>query len=571
VVRHSAHFLASASRTDAHRPGNNPSLPNVVATGSLVGSGPAVSLLLANWPAPARVRARRCIDLSWRVVTPPEQPSSESDIPEQFRIRQAKRERLLADGRTPYPVEVARTHTLAEIRRAYPDLEANTETGQVVGVAGRVMFARNSGKLCFATLQEGDGTHLQAMISLDRVGQESLDAWKSDVDLGDIVFVHGEVISSRRGELSVLGDSWQIVSKALRPLPVAHKEMSEEARVRQRYVDLIVRPEARTIARQRVAVVRAVREALHRRGFLEVETPMLQTLAGGAAARPFVTHSNALDADLYLRIAPELFLKRCLVGGFERVFELNRVFRNEGADSTHSPEFAMLETYQAYGTYDDSAVATREIIQEVADEAIGTRKLPLPDGSIYDIDGEWDSIQMYPSLSEALGEEISPVTPAERLWQIADRLGVDIPRDRGFGHGKLVEELWEHTVGNKLWAPTFVRDFPVETTPLTAPHRTIEGVTEKWDLYVRHIELATGYSELIDPVIQRERFEAQARAAAAGDDEAMALDEDFLAALEYAMPPSTGTGMGIDRLLMALTGLSIRETVLFPIVRRQIN
>ncbi|KGI71161.1 lysine--tRNA ligase [Mycolicibacterium rufum] len=493
------------------------------------------------------------------------------DIPEQFRIRQAKRQKLLDEGREAYPVEVARTHTLAELRQAFPDLAADETTGTDVGVSGRVIFARNSGKLCFATLQEGDGTQLQAMISLDRVGRESLDAWKADVDLGDIVFVHGEVISSRRGELSVLADSWQIASKSLRPLPVAHKEMSEETRVRQRYVDLIVRPEARTIARQRIAVVRAVRSALERRGFLEVETPILQTLAGGAAARPFVTHSNALDADLYLRIAPELFLKRCVVGGFDRVFELNRVFRNEGADSTHSPEFAMLETYQAYGTYDDSAVTTREIIQEVADEAIGTRQVTLPDGSVYDLDGEWASIGMYPSLSEALGEEITPQTSAERLWQIADRLDVEIPRDRGYGHGKLVEELWEHAVGDTLWAPTFVRDFPVETTPLTRAHRSIDGVTEKWDLYIRHIELATGYSELIDPVIQRERFEAQARAAAAGDDEAMALDEDFLSALEYGMPPTTGTGMGIDRLLMALTGLSIRETVLFPIVRRHGN
>jgi len=505
-------------------------------------------------------------------VTSPEQPDTdEADIPEQFRIRQAKRERMLTEGREPYPVEVARTHTLAEIRAAYPDLPVDTATGDVVGVAGRVVFARNSGKLCFATLQEGDGTQLQAMISLAQVGQDSLERWKSDVDLGDLVFVRGEVISSRRGELSVLAESWQIISKALRPLPVAHKEMSEESRVRQRYVDLIVRPEARTIARQRVAVVRAVRSALERRGFLEVETPILQTLAGGAAARPFITHSNALDADLYLRIAPELFLKRCLVGGLEKVFELNRVFRNEGADSTHSPEFAMLETYEAYGTYDDSARMTREVIQEVADEAIGTRSVPLPDGTTYDLDGEWASIQMYPSLSEGLGEEVTPQTPVARLMEFADRLGVEIPQDRGYGHGKLVEELWEHTVGDKLWAPTFVRDFPVETTPLTRAHRSIPGVTEKWDLYIRGIELATGYSELIDPVIQRDRFAAQARAAAAGDDEAMVLDEDFLAALEYGMPPTTGTGMGVDRLLMALTGLSIRETVLFPIVRRQAN
>ncbi len=466
---------------------------------------------------------------------------------------------------------VPRTHSLAEIRAAHPDLAPDATTGDIVGITGRVVFARNSGKLCFATLQDGDGTQLQVMVSLAGVGDESLDAWKAEVDLGDIVFVHGEVISSRRGELSVLADSWQMASKALRPLPVAHKEMSEESRVRQRYVDLIVRPQARSVARQRIAVVRAVRNGLERRGFLEVETPMLQTLAGGAAARPFVTHSNALDSDLYLRIAPELFLKRCVVGGLERVFELNRVFRNEGADSTHSPEFAMLETYQAWGTYDDSAVTTRELIQEVADEAIGTRRVSLPDGTIYDLDGEWPSIQMYPSLSEALGEEITPETGVEYLLGIADRLGVEIPRDRGYGHGKLVEELWEHTVGNGLWSPTFVKDFPVETTPLTRQHRSIPGVTEKWDLYVRGIELATGYSELVDPVIQRERFEAQARAAAAGDDEAMALDEDFLAAMEYAMPPTTGTGMGIDRLLMVLTGLSIRETVLFPIVRRHGN
>ncbi|MGH3971427.1 MAG: lysine--tRNA ligase, partial [Mycobacterium sp.] len=398
------------------------------------------------------------------------------DIPEQYRIRRDKRARLLAEGRDPYPVAVERTHTLAQVRAAHPDLPVDTATDDLVGVAGRVIFARNSGKLCFATLQEGDGTTLQVMISLDKVGRVSLDAWKADVDLGDIVYVHGNVISSRRGELSVLADSWQLASKSLRPLPVAHKEISEESRVRQRYVDLLVRPEARTVARQRIAVVRAIRNALERRGFLEVETPMLQTLAGGAAARPFTTHSNALAIDLYLRIAPELFLKRCIVGGFDKVFELNRVFRNEGADSTHSPEFSMLETYQTYGTYDDSAVVTREIIQEVADEAIGTRQLALPDGSVYDIDGEWASIQMYPSLSAALGEEITPDTAVERLWAIVDELGPkipEIPKDRGYGHGKLVEELWEHLVGSTLSAPTFVKDFPVETTPLTRQHRSI--------------------------------------------------------------------------------------------------
>lgn len=489
------------------------------------------------------------------------------DTPEQMRVRREKRERLLAQGSEAYPVEISRTHTLAEIRAEYPDLEPDTATGTVVGVAGRVMFSRNTGKLCFATLQEGDGTQLQVMLSLAGVGEEALAAWKSEVDLGDIVFVHGEVISSRRGELSVMADSWTMASKALRPLPVAHKEMNEEARVRQRYVDLIVRPEARRNARTRVAVVRELRNALERRGFLEVETPMLQTLHGGAAARPFVTHSNALDIDLYLRIAPELFLKRCVVGGIEKVFEINRNFRNEGADSTHSPEFSMLETYEAYGTYDDSARMIREIIQEVAFAVFGSHVVTLADGTEYDLGGEWKTLEMYPSLSEAIGTDVTPDTTLEELTALADRVGLEIPEGKGWGHGKLVEELWEHMCGDQLNEPTFVRDFPVETSPLTRDHRTVRGVTEKWDLYVRGFELATGYSELVDPVIQRERFVDQARLAAEGDDEAMVLDEDFLAAMEQGMPPTTGTGMGIDRLLMALTGLGIRETILFPIVR----
>lgn len=491
----------------------------------------------------------------------------EVELPEQMRIRREKRERLLAAGGEAYPVVVPRTHTLAEIRAAYPELAADTRTGLEVGVAGRIIFMRNTGKLCFATLQEGDGTQLQAMISLAGVGADPLAAWKADVDLGDFVFVHGEVITSRTGELSVMADSWSMAAKALRPLPVAFKEMNEEARVRQRYVDLIVRPEAREMARTRVAVVRALRNALERRGFLEVETPMLQTLHGGAAARPFVTHSNALDMDLYLRIAPELFLKRCVVGGIERVFEINRNFRNEGADSTHSPEFAMLETYEAYGTYDDSARMMRELIQEVADEAYGTRVVTLADGTEYDLGGEWTTVEMYPSLSDALGVQVTPETTVPELLALADRVGLEIPEGKGYGHGKLVEELWEHSYGDKLYAPTFVRDFPVETSPLTRQHRDKPGVTEKWDLYVRGFELATGYSELVDPVIQRERFIDQARLAAAGDDEAMRLDEDFLAAMEQGMPPTTGTGMGIDRLLMALTGHGIRETILFPIVR----
>ncbi|WP_230423229.1 lysine--tRNA ligase [Prauserella cavernicola] len=495
----------------------------------------------------------------------PEQPMSEDDLPEQMRVRRDKRDRILAAGVEPYPVEVPRTHSLAEVRAGHPDLPADTQTGEQVGVTGRVMFLRNTGKLCFATLREGDGTELQAMLSLAKVGEEALGAWKADVDLGDHVFVQGEVITSKRGELSVLADSWQLTAKSLRPLPVAHKELSEETRVRQRYVDLILRPKARDVVRTRATVLRALRDSFHRRGFTEVETPMLQTLHGGASARPFVTHSNAFDLDLYLRIAPELYLKRCVVGGIEKVFEVNRNFRNEGSDSSHSPEFAMLEYYEAYATYDTIGVFTRELVQEAAEAAFGSQVVTLADGTEYDLSGEWTAMTMYGSLSDALGEEVTPETTVEKLRSFAQARGLET--DPKLGHGKLVEELWEYLVGDHLHAPTFVRDFPVETSPLTRQHRTQDGVAEKWDLYVRGFELATGYSELVDPVIERERLTEQARLAAKGDSEAMRLDEDFLRALEYGMPPTGGAGMGVDRLLMALTGLGIRETILFPLVR----
>lgn len=293
---------------------------------------------------------------------------------------------------------------------------------------------------------------------------------------------------------------------------------------------------------------------------------MLQTVHGGAAARPFVTHMNAFDIDLFLRIAPELFLKRAVVGGVERVFEINRNFRNEGADSTHSPEFAMLEAYEAYGDYNTMATLTQDLVQQAARDVFGSTELTLMDGTQYDIGGEWAQLSMYGSLSAKLGEEIDPQTPVPVLTEIADRFEISMDPARA-SHGKLVEELWEEIVGSTLTAPTFVRDFPVETSPLTRQHRSEPGKVEKWDLYVRGFELATAYSELVDPVVQRERFEAQAALAAAGDDEAMVLDEDFLRAMEYAMPPAGGMGMGLDRLLIALTGLGIRDTILFPLVK----
>jgi len=482
-----------------------------------------------------------------------------------MRVRRAKRAGMLASGHDPYPVAVARTHSLAQVRAEHPDLPTDTATGRRVGVAGRVIFLRNTGRLCFATLREGEGGELQAMLSVATVGERELARWKTDVDLGDHVFVHGEVITSRRGELSVLADGWAMAAKAVRPLPVAHRELSEQTRVRQRYVDLIVRPQAREMVRTRACAVRSLREVLHGRGFVEVETPMLQLQHGGATARPFVTHANALDTDLYLRIAPELFLKRCVVGGIERVFEINRNFRNEGIDSTHSPEFAMLEAYQAYATYDDMAVLTQDLVTSVARAVFGSTTVRHADGSEHDLGGEWRSVTLHDAVSEAVGETVTSDTSAEELRKLAATHDVELKDS--WGAGEIVLELFEKLVEHTLVAPTFVRDYPVEVRPLTRAHRDDPRLAEAWDLVVFGTELATAYSELVDPVEQRERLAAQSLLAAAGDPEAMQLDEDFLRAMEYGMPPTGGMGMGVDRLLMTLTGLGIRETILYPLVR----
>ena len=485
------------------------------------------------------------------------------DLPEQIAVRMAKREKLneLSDA---YPVSLPITHTIAQVRAEFPELEIDVATGKTVSVAGRVVFARNTGKLCFATLQSGDGERIQAMVSLDKVGEESLELYKELVDLGDHLFVEGEVITSKRGELSILVASWKMAAKTIRPLPNLHNDLSEEFRVRHRYIDLIVRDRAREVVKIRSQVMQSMRKTFTEDNYLEVETPMLQSMHGGASARPFKTHMNAFDMELFLRIAPELFLKRAVVGGIERVFEINRNFRNEGADSTHSPEFAMLEAYQAYGDYNTMADLTRKLIQNAAQDVFGTQVVKLEDGETNDLSGSWDHISMFDSLSAAAGVEITPETPMAELKKLADKVEIEIDHPL---HGKYVEELWEHFVKPGLTSPTFVMDFPVDTSPLTRDHRSKQGVVEKWDLYIRGYEQATGYSELVDPVIQRERFVAQMALAKSGDPEAMKLDEEFLKALEFGMPPSGGMGMGIDRLLMSLTGLGIRETILFPLVK----
>ena len=531
--------------------------------------------------------------------TPTQAPAD--DTPEQVKVRAAKRARLMEAGIPAYPVLLPITTTIKKVREKYAHLEAGEETEDYVGLAGRVILARNGGKLCFATLMDGEGNKIQVMLSAASVGAESLAAYKNDVDLGDHLFVHGRVISSRRGELSIFADpaevtpeaqaayeaassalpapdaSWAIASKALRPLPKTwttedgeEVTLSEDQRIRRRELDLITRPAARDMVRIRAAVNRSIRENFFRRDYIELETPMLQMIHGGAAARPFITHMNALDTDLYLRIATEIYLKRAVVGGVDRVFEMNRNFRNEGMDSSHSPEFTSLEAYEAYSDYNGMADLTRDLIQQAARDAFdlseGEEIVRLADGTEYDLSGQWDRIDLYGSTSEALGEEITVETPRETLVKYAERVGLEV--DDYAVSGKIVEDIFEELVASKLWAPTFVYDFPEDTSPLTRYHRSRPGLTEKWDLYVRGFETGTAYSELADPVVQRERFEAQALAAANGDPEAMVMDEDFLIAMEQGFPPCGGMGMGIDRLLMVLTGQGIRETIPFPLVKR---
>ena len=531
--------------------------------------------------------------------TPTQAPAD--DTPEQVKVRAAKRARLMEAGIPAYPVRLPITTTIKAVREKYAHLEAGEETEDYVGLAGRVILARNGGKLCFATLMDGEGNKIQVMLSAASVGAESLAAYKNDVDLGDHLFVHGRVISSRRGELSIFAApaevtpeaqaayeaasaalpapdaSWAIASKALRPLPKTwttedgeEVTLSEDQRIRRRELDLITRPAARDMVRIRAAVNRSIRENFFRRDYIELETPMLQMIHGGAAARPFTTHMNALDTELYLRIATEIYLKRAVVGGVDRVFEINRNFRNEGMDSSHSPEFTALEAYEAYSDYNGMADLTRDLIQQAARDAFdlseGEEIVRLADGTEYDLSGEWDRIDLYGSTSEALGEEITVETPRETLVKYAERIGLEV--DDYAVSGKIVEDIFEELVASKLWAPTFVYDFPEDTSPLTRYHRSRPGLTEKWDLYVRGFETGTAYSELADPVVQRERFEAQALAAANGDPEAMVMDEDFLIAMEQGFPPCGGMGMGIDRLLMVLTGQGIRETIPFPLVKR---
>jgi lysyl-tRNA synthetase class 2 len=496
-------------------------------------------------------------------------PTTPPRWPEQMRVRIAKLDRLRESGADAYPVNYPRQTMLGEVREQFGELAPDTHTGKRIAVAGRVVAKRELGGLCFASLRDFSG-ELQVMLAADTLGCADLESWKDTVDLGDHVGVCGEVVTSRRGELSVLASTWTLTAKCLHPLPDKRKGLADpEARVRHRYLDIAVNAESADMLRTRSGVVRAVRDFLHDRGYLEVETPMLQAVHGGATARPFITHINAYDMRMYLRIAPELYLKRLCVAGVDRLFELNRNFRNEGVDATHNPEFTMLEAYPAYADYHTMLHLARELVQHAAVAAHGepiARRVG-PDGQVveHDISGEWPVVPVHRAVSDALGEAVTPDTSVDDLRRYATRAGVPVQGEETAG--QLVLEVYEHLVEPFTTTPTFYTDFPTDVSPLTRQHRHDPRLAERWDLVAFGAEIGTAYSELTDPLEQRRRLEAQSMKAASGDVEAMELDEDFLRALEHGMPPTGGLGLGIDRLLMMLTGASIRQTVLFPFVR----
>ncbi|NEB76007.1 bifunctional lysylphosphatidylglycerol synthetase/lysine--tRNA ligase LysX, partial [Streptomyces sp. SID14478] len=490
-------------------------------------------------------------------LTGPEE-TGPARLPDQIRVRHRKLDRLRDAGIDPYPVGLpARSHALAALTE---DL-----TGSTVTVAGRLMMVRDFGGIVFAVLRDWTGDR-QLALTRDRSGQDLVDAFTSGTDIGDHLTATGEVGASDRGTLTVFVADWQLTGKCLRPLPDKRRGLTDpEAKVRNRYVDLIASPDARDIVRARSSAVQALRQGLLERGYLEVETPMLQQIHGGANARPFTTHINAYDLDLYLRIAPELYLKRLCVGGMEKVFEMGRTFRNEGVSYKHNPEFTMLEAYQAFADYDDMLHLTRELIQGAATAAFGS-PVARKNGVEHDISGAWPVKTVYGAISEALGEEIDADTSLDALHRHCDR--ADVPYTPDDQRGDVVLEMYERLVEEKTQLPTFYKDFPTDVSPLTRQHRLDPRLAERWDLVAFGTELGTAYSELTDPVEQRRRLTAQSLLAAGGDPEAMELDEDFLDALEYAMPPTGGLGIGVDRLVMFLTGRTIRETLPFPLVRR---
>ncbi|MGA9276143.1 MAG: lysine--tRNA ligase [Ilumatobacter sp.] len=480
----------------------------------------------------------------------------------------ARRLRLLDEmreqGGNPYPYRFDRTHTLAEVRSSWGELEPGIETEDAVAVAGRIMLKRDSGKLIFATIRDRTDD-VQLFISKAVVGDDAFASAKA-LDLGDWVGVSGTVMTTRKGELSVKPDQIELLSKAIRPMPDKWHGLSDvDTRFRQRYADLIVNDAARRNFEIRHETVASFRRTLAAHGFIEVETPVLHPEVGGAHARPFTTHHNALDMDLYLRIAVELYLKRLIVGGMERVYEIARTFRNEGLSTRHNPEFTMMELYQAFGDWNDVMDMSEELITTAARDALGTTVIDIR-GEAVDLADPWPRKRMIDYASEGTGVELHPSMPLADARRVAADHDVFV-EDR-WGTGKIIEELFEKTSESAIVRPTFVTGHPVEISPLARVDRSDPFLTERFEIFVDGRELGNGYSELNDPVEQRLRFEEEQAAKEAGDAEAGSLDEDYIRALEYGMPPTGGLGIGIDRLAMLLAGVdSIKEVILFPTLR----
>ncbi len=487
-------------------------------------------------------------------------------VDDPFAARRAKLEALREAGVEPYRDSFDVTHRALQVSDQFDTIEPGGESGVTVSVAGRLVARRDQGRIAFLVIRDSTGD-LQLFCREDVLGTEAFDAVTS-FDLGDWIGATGEVVRTRRGELSIAPVSIQILSKSLRPLPEKFHGLTDtETRYRQRYVDLIVNPGVRDVFLMRFKVISAIRRFMESRGFLEVETPMLHPVPGGAAAKPFVTHHNALDIDLYLRIAPELYLKRLLVGGFERVFEINRSFRNEGISVKHNPEFTMLEAYQAFTNMAGMMELTESLITSVAEEVLGTLKITYQ-GTEIDFTPPWRVATMLELVSEKAGEEVSFACSLEDLRLLCARH--EIPVEAGWGQGKLINELFEKLVEPDLVQPTFVTEYPLETSPLARKKPGEPGLTERFELLVCGREIANAFSELVDPDDQRERFASQSSARAGGDDEAMGYDEDYLRAQEYGMPPAGGLGIGIDRLVMLVTdSASIRDVLLFPHMRAE--
>ncbi len=462
---------------------------------------------------------------------------------------------------TPY--SFATTTDLAALRAAHGGLADGEETGITVSVAGRVMLHRAQGKLAFAALRDGTGAEVQ-LFALAAVTERFDDFLK--ISLGDWVGATGEVVKTKRGELSVKVASWTMLAETRRSFGDKWNGISDvDTRYRQRYVDLWANPESRATFLARSRVLSLTRRWLEERAFIEVETPVFHPIPGGALAKPFTTHHNALDLELFLRIAPELYLKRLVVGGFERVFEIARVFRNEGLSTRHNPEFTMLELYQAYGDYHDVMALTEELVAHLAMELHGTTSLTYG-GRELDLSAPWRRASLSDLVEEHAGVRVDVRMPVEELRRIALEHGVEV-KD-GYGPGKLVLEIYEKTTEAQLWGPIFVVDYPKEVSPLSRDHRELPDMVERFEGIVAGRELCNAFSELVDPDEQRARFEDQARQKRAGDDEAMVLDEDYLRALEYGLPPTAGLGIGMDRLVMLLTDTaSIRDVILFPTLR----